>query len=188
MKTIAFLTLCTISLSLNAQSWFDKSCVNIDEEVLEEDFKASSERNILKIIVNQAGDIEINDEVKKDINEIRFKELVLDFVTNPDDNKNKADKPEKVYVQIKSLNNDKKQLESIKYFVQDVYLYLWDKEADQRFKSAYVDLNCKKREKVFNAFPLRIIDDVKAEKKKSNNLPRKSGPGLPPFGGDVKKN
>jgi hypothetical protein len=188
MKNIILLFICINSYNFNAQNWFDDSCKNIDENVTEEEFKTANQRNILKVIINQAGEVEINDVVKEGLSEIGFKEYVLDYVSNPDGDKNKADKPEKVIIQIKSLNKDSEQLKSIKYFIQDVYLYLWDKEATNRFKSTYVELNCKKREKVFNAYPLKMVSDISKKKSKSNSIPKRKGPGLPPFGGDVKQN
>lgn len=186
MKTQLILITSLLSFSMNAQVWFDKSCENINEDVIEEEFKTSNERNILKIIINQAGQIEINDEAKENLNEIAFKELVLDFVTNPKGDKNKADKPEKVFIQMKSFNNESIKLDDLKSYVQEVYLYLWDKEAIEKYNSTYVDLNCKKREKVFNEFPLKLITTF--EKKMSGNTTMRRGPSLPPFSGDVKKN
>jgi len=187
MKRTLLLFFGLIFISANAQPWFDKSCKGIDDIVLEEEFNNASKRNILKIIINQADEIEINDEVRKGLSEIAFKELILNFVTNPNGDKNKPEKPEKVIVHLKSLNKKSEKIKSIEYYIQDVYLYLWDLESADRFKSSYVDLNCKKREKVFNSVPLKIISDIDKDKK-TNNLPKRRGPGLPPFGGDVKNN
>ncbi len=187
MKILVTLFIGVICFSLNAQQWFDSSCKNIDETVIEEDFENANKRNIIKIIVNQAGEIEINDEIKNNLSEIGFKEYILQHITNPEGDKNKADKPDKIFVQLKSLNKDTELIQNLKSYVQEVYLYLWDKEATESYKSTYVELNCKKREKVFNKFPLKIISEVEKTKKKIQNTMRR-GPGLPPFGGDVEKN
>jgi hypothetical protein len=63
-----------------------------------------------------------------------------------------------------------------------VYLYLWDKESESKYKSSYVDLNCKKREKVFNSFPLKIIGEL--DHKENKNKQKRKGIGVPAFGGD----
>jgi hypothetical protein len=186
MKTIITFCIGLLFITSNAQSWFDKSCNNIKDDVNQEGFKASSERNILKIIINQAGVIEINDIAKPNLSEISFKELVLDYVTNPKNDKNKADKPEKVFIQLKGFNKDKEQLQNIESYIKDVYLYLWDKASEEKYESTYVDLKCKKRENIFDAFPLKLISEVSKNKKNSNRL--RKGPGVPQFGGDVKKN
>jgi hypothetical protein len=188
MKIIITILIGILSCSINAQTWFDSSCKNIDDKVIQEEFESSSERNVFKVIINQADEVEINDQVKEGLGEIAFKELVLDFVTNPKGDKNKADKPEKVFIQLKSFNKNSKKFESLKSYIQGVYLYLWDKEADEKYKSTYIDLNCKKREKVFNAYPLRMINEVEKNNNSKSNKPMRRGPGLPPFGGDVKKN
>lgn len=189
MKFIITFCIVLIFQTASAQTWFDRSCKNINDKVNEEEFKLSNERNVLKIIINQASEIEINGQVNTGLSEIGFKELVLDFVTNPRGNKSKAAKPDKVFIQLKSFNNDKAQLANLNSYVQDVYLYLWDKKADEEYGSTYLDLKCNKRERVFNAYPLRIVSDIAESKSKSslNNTLRK-GPSLPPFGGDATKN
>jgi len=181
MKTLQILFISMICYSTQAQQWFDNSCKNIDESVSTESFKTSQTRNILKVTINQAGVIELNEEPKPNISEIGFKEWVLNYITNPDSDRNKADKPEKIFVQLISFNDDPKTLETLKSYVQDVYLYLWDKKAEDKYASTYIDLNCKKRSKIFDDFPLRILPNLekKPKKKKPNRI------GVPTFGGDV---
>lgn len=174
-------------MTSNAQNWLDSSCKNIEDSVNELEFKSASDRNVLKIIINQAGEIEINEVVKTGLSEIQFKELVLDYVTNPKKDKDKADKPEKVFIQLKSFNKNKDQLANIKAYVQDVYLYLWDKASDEKYDTTYIDLKCKKRKKIFDAYPLRLVSEISKNNKKKTTTIRR-GPGLPNFGGDVKKN
>jgi hypothetical protein len=188
MKNIILSLLFVLSSATQAQDWFDKTCDNIDGSVTQEDFKISDERNILKIIVNQAGDLEINGVEKSNMNEIGFKEFVLDFVTNPNNKRVNADKPEKVIFLLKSLQKDTEKIDSLRAYVYDVYLYLWDLESEDKYKSTYVNLNCKKREKIFNSFPLKIIDDLE-NKPKTKGSDLRRGIGVPVFGGDtVKKN
>lgn len=186
MKIIILSLFIILSYSTQAQKWFDDTCENIEDTVFEEDFKSAEDRNVLKIIVNQAGDVEINGVEKSNISEIGFKELVLDFVTNPDGKKEKADRPEKVLVQLKSLQKDTQTINTLKNYVYDVYLYLWDTESENKYKSTYVNLNCKKREKIFNSYPLKIIGGLEKNKKE---VKIRKGLGVPVFGGDtVKKN
>lgn len=185
MKNIILCLLFVLSYTFQAQSWFDNSCKNIDDTVTPDELKTSEEQNILKIIVNQAGEIEINGEEKPNISEIKFKEYVLNFVTNPEGEKEKADKPEKVIVQLKSYQKNTQTIDKLTSYIYGVYLYLWDQESDSKYNSTYANLNCKKREKIFNNFPLKIIGEIE-KKPKAKGLKR--GVGLPDFGGDTNQN
>ncbi len=185
MKTIILTLICLISLTTFSQDWFDKNCKNIDDDVAVETFKSSQPRNILKVVINQAGVVVINDEEKPNISEIAFKEWVLKFITNPNNDKDKAENPDKVYVQLKSFNKNSESIENIETYIQDVYLYLWDNYASEKYNSTYIDLNCKKRAKVFDKFPLKIVADFENESDK-NGPPTNFG--IPPFEGDVKDN
>ena len=181
MKILSILIISLISFSIQAQEWFDKSCKNIDDSFIVETFNTTQPRNILKVIVNQAGVLELNGEERQNMSEIALKEWVLEFITNPNNDKKKAEKPENVFVQLKSFNNDAKTLNSLKSYIQDVYLYLWDKHAEEKYSSTYIDLNCKKRAKIFSDFPLFFVTDL--EKNKLNK--KRFGVGVPTFGGDV---
>ena len=186
MKKLILSVLCVLSYNIYAQDWFDKSCDNIDDTVIQEEFKTENDRNIIKIIVNQAGDIEINGVEKSDLTEIEFKEYILDFVTNPNASKDKAVKPEKVIFQTGSFQKGSKKIDKYTNYVYDVYLYLWDKASQTKYKSTYLDLNCKKREKIFNSFPLKIIGGL--DKKENKTKQKRKGIGVPTFGGDAIKN
>lgn len=186
MRNLILILICASSYTLQSQEWFDKSCKNIDDSVIPEEFKLSDERNILKIIVNQAGDIEINGSEKTNLNEIKFKEFILDYVTNPDGAKEKADKPEKVIFQLDSYQKDSRTIQKFKNYVYDVYLYLWDKNSGEKYNSTYLNLNCKKREKIFNNYPLKIVDEL--DQKDKSSAPIRKGVGVPVFGGDTQKN
>lgn len=185
MKTIILCLICLSCFTTQAQNWFDKSCKNIDDSLIAEEFNTSDERNILKIIINQAGDLVINEVEKPNITEIKFKEYVLDFVTNPKGSNEKAAKPEKVIVQLDSYQKDNAKINNYKSYVYDVYLYLWDQKSNEKYSDTYMNLNCKKREKIFNAYPLKIIG--KLETKEKTNTPKR-GIGVPDFGGDTVDN
>ena len=184
MKSYLILLLSLTFITTQAQEWFDNSCQNMDNDITAGAFNVSQKRNILNVVINQAGVIELNGVSKNNLSEIAFKEQVLDFVTNPNKDKNKAEKPEKVFIQLKSLNGDFKTEDALKTFIQEVYLYLWDKNAEDKYSSSYVDLNCKKRAKIFNNYPLRLVSgfEEKVEKK------RPRGIGVPTFNGDVNDN
>lgn len=185
MKYTLALLVCLIGFSAYTQSWLDGKCKTLDQTITSSEFNEVNQRNVLKLIINQAGELVINDEEKANLREIAFKELVLDFVTNPKQNKNKASNPDKVYIQLSSFKKNSKQLEEFKAYIQEVYIYLWDKYAGEKYDSSYVGLNCRKRSKVFETYPLRIIGEVKSSEK-SNNRPK--GVGVPPFAGDVNDN
>lgn len=185
MKTSILFFISLIGVSMYAQQWFDPSCEITDSRVAPVSLDAAEARNILKVVINQAGIIELNGEAYPDISEIAFKELVLDYVTNPNKDKNKAGNPDKIYVLLKSYNNDNTEiLDSLKTYIQDVYLYIWDGEAQERYSSTYIDLKCNKRAKVFKDYPLKLILNPDLSKEKDGNNPPKRF-GVPPFPGDV---
>ncbi len=185
MKYLLVILVCILGFKTFSQSWLDGKCKTLDQTITSSEFNEVNQKNILNLIINQAGEIVINGEEKGNLREIAFKELVLDFVTNPKQNKNKASNPDKVYIQLSSFKKNSNQLEEFKTYIQEVYIYLWDKYAIEKYESSYVELNCKKRSKVFETYPLRIIGEFK-NKEKSNNRPK--GVGVPPFAGDVNDN
>lgn len=183
--TFALLLAYSIGYSSYAQSWLDGKCKTLDKTITSSELNEASQRNILSLIINQADDLVVNTKVKPNLREIGFKELVLDFVTNPKQNKNKASNPDKVYIQLSSFKNNSNQIEEFKTYIQEVYIYLWDNLSSEKYDSSYIELNCRKRSKIFETYPLRIIGEVKSIEK-SNNRPR--GVGVPPFAGDVNDN
>ena len=185
MKIIPTLIFILFSTTVGAQNWLDTECPNLDQEINLVDFETSKERNVLDILINQSDEIVINGEEKPGLNsEIPFKEYVLEYVTNPDNLKVKAESPAKVFVKLFSYNKATTKLEKLDIYVKEVYLYIWNKEAQSKYKSSYANLSCKKREKIFNAYPLRIVTKGTAN---SNQKKPKNRVGLPPFGGDVKE-
>jgi hypothetical protein len=116
--------------------------------------------------------------------EIKFKEFVLDFITNPNQNKTKAEDPDKVFIRLNSYNNASEKPEKLDKYVKEVYLYIWNKEGQNKYESTFTNLSCKKREKVYKTFPFRLVTDNKLNK---NQRPKTKRIGLPPFGGDVKE-
>jgi len=185
MKIVSTLILILLSFAASAQSWLDDKCPDLDVEVNVVDFETSKERNVLDILINQSDEIVINGEVKPRLNlEIPFKEYVLEFVTNPNNQNTKAESPSKVFIKLYSYNKTSTKLDKFDIYIKEVYLYIWNSEADAKYQLAYGDLSCKRRAKIASEFPLRIVSE---ETKKNLNKPPSNRIGLPPFGGDVKK-
>jgi len=186
MKKIFAVLVCLIGFCAHTQSWLDGKCKTLDQTITSSEFNEANQRNILSIIINQADEFVINGEVKPDLKEIAFKELVLDFVTNPKQNKNKASNPDKVYIQLSSFKQKSSHQEEFKNYIQEVYIYLWDKLSSEKYNSSYVELNCRKRSKVFNQYPLRIVTSFEKKSKQTDKPPMNLG--IPPFKGDVDDN
>lgn len=180
------IALLTFYLSIG-QNWLDDKCSGIIEEVNLVEFESSKSRNILDIVIDQSEEIVINGEVSSSLNsEIRFKEYILDFVSNPNKAKDKAENPYKAYIRINSYNKNLEKLNRLESYIKDVYVFLWDTAAEEKYESTYLALNCKKREKIYKSFPYQVINPLGAPKK-STNTRKRMGVGVPPFGGDVKK-
>jgi len=187
MKILSILFFIIFSTSAGAQSWLDNKCPNLDKEVNLVEFESSRDRNVLDILINQSDEIVINGKEMPALNsEIPFKEFVLEYVTNPNNKKTKAESPSKVYVKLYSYNNTTAKLEKLNIYIKEVYLYLWNTEGQTKYESSYAELSCKKREKIANTFPLRIVSESTVESK-LNPRPTRKRVGLPPFGGDVKE-
>ena len=170
-----------------AQSWIDKTCPGLDKEVNLVEFETSKQRNVLEITINQSEELVINAKAMPELSsEIKFKEYILEFVTNPSKDKTKAENPNKVYIRLNSYNKSSSKLNTLDAFIKDVYVYMWDTEAKSKYDSNYKDLVCKKREKINKTIPLRIVSEH-SSKPKTNTRPKNRGVGLPPFGGDVKQ-
>lgn len=187
MKILAIVITVLFSTSLVAQSWLDKECPDLDQEINVVDFESSKDRNVLDILINQSDEILVNGEAMPKLNsEIPFKEFVLEFVTNPNNNKTKAESPSKAFIRLSSYNKTTSKLEKLDTYIKEVYLYLWNTEGQDKYKSSYAELSCKKREKIVKSFPLRLVTD-KSLKSNLNQKPA-NRIGVPPFGGDVKEN
>lgn len=58
--------------------------------------------------------------------------------------------------------------------------------ANEKYKEEYIDLDCKKREKLQRNNPYRVFEVSKKTNNKEDEIPQFFG--LPPFEGDVKDN
>lgn len=184
MKTSIVLILTLLSFSfVNAQLWLDKQC-KISNQVKSFEVEAASKRDVLTLLIDQEGKLLAN---KKDIsflNETRFKEYVYNFIANPDANLHMAKNPKKAIISLQHYQHQKEydvRLENIR----EVYYFLWNLDANQKYNEEYIGLDCKKRNKIQRNNPYRVVE-VSKQKKKNDRMPQFVGP--PPFDGDVKDN
>lgn len=185
MKSIVFfLGLVLTSTGVFGQKWYDQQCT-IKEKVSTSEYESSKERNILSIIIDQDNNLIINDKERNDLSEIKFKELIYAFLNNPDSDKTKAESPKKAIIAMASYG-EKDRYEMVLNYIREVYLYAWNLKANEEYDKNYIDLNCKKREKIISKhYPYRVLE-LKAETDKKNTP--SASPGVPPFQGDVKDN
>lgn len=165
-----------------SQIWLDKSCP-IEEEISNEEYTSAKSNNLLTLVLDQEGKLLINGKRSDGLSEIKFKEAVYDFLTNPSKDKTKADSPKQAIIALGSYGKNESYDLILKY-VREVYLYAWDTAAEETYDRIYMDLDCKKREKIRNKeFPYHILELNKDEAKKP-----KSGIGIPSFNGDINDN
>lgn len=186
MKIFVTLSLLLIySLPSQAQSWLDNKCP-IENEVKSFEVDAASERDVLKLVINQEGKLLANEKDITFLNETRFKEYIYNFIVNPDGNPKMSKSPKKAIISIQHYQHKeefKQRLENI----HEVYYFLWNLEANEKYKEEYINLDCKKREKIQRSNPYRVFEVNKtSKKKKDDGMPQFVGP--PPFDGDVKDN
>ena len=138
MKILSTLIITLFCTTLFAQSWLDQQCPSLDEEINMVEFEASKKRNVLDIVINQSDELVINGEEKPNLNsEIRFKEFVLEFVSNPNGDKSKAEAPNKVYIKLSSYNKSSQKISKIDTYIKEVYLYLWDSEGQSKYELSF---------------------------------------------------
>ncbi|MDN6309731.1 MAG: hypothetical protein ACTHY4_01115 [Flavobacteriaceae bacterium] len=168
-----------------AQEWFDGKC-DIEAKVDQAAYKNAKVKNILTIIIDQNNNIILNDKPHKQMSQVRFKEYVLDFITNPENTKTSAESPESAIIALTSFG-EKEKMQLIQKYVREVYLYLWNQKSEEVYNSSWMDLKCAKREKVLKKhYPYNLIelkDDMDSEKSKDMKIPSP-----PRFEGDVKDN
>jgi hypothetical protein len=176
MKTLLYIFFSFFFSSLTfGQQWLDNTC-EIEDELTKEEYNSAKSNNILTLIIDQEGKLLVNGQKKDELSEILFKELVYDFLTNPSNEKTKADSPEKAIIALGSYGK-RETYDLILKYVQEVYLYAWDTYSEEKYQSSYSDLDCKKREKVRKKeFHYNIIE-LNAEKKEN----KKRGLSMPAF-------
>lgn len=161
------------------QTWLDDSCP-LDKKIRNEDYSSAKPNNTLTLILNQEGDLLINNKKSDGLSEIKFKETVYEFLSNPSKDKTKADSPKQGIIALGSYGEHELYNLILKY-VREVYLYAWDTAAKEKYDETYVNLNCKKRTKVRKSgFHYNVLE-LSSEKEKKPKITI----GVPPFKGDV---
>jgi hypothetical protein len=183
MKSIFYLFIFLFVGATQAQSWIDKTC-SIEEQITATDIENASDRDILDIVINQEGKILVNEKDLTFLNEVKFKEFIYTFITNPDDSDSRASNPSKASFQINHYNHPEEYKKYLTY-IREVYYFLWNTEAQEKYGVTYNELECKKRIKTQKIAPYRVFE-VTAKKKKPQDGPRFIGP--PAFSGDVNDN
>ncbi len=177
-KILTYLSLSILLTNASmAQSWFDGQC-DLENEVSNESLASSKENNTLNILLNQEGDLLINTLKSNGLSEIKFKELVYNFIMNPAKDKTKASSPKQAIVSIGTYNKENSYVIMLNY-IREVYLYEWDKQAQEKYNSSYQDLSCKNRKKIRDKIPYQVIELDKGKTKPKMIM------GVPSFKGDV---
>ncbi|WP_157595020.1 hypothetical protein [Psychroflexus tropicus] len=185
MKIFFIALIMGVSLCANGQVWLDNTCP-IEEQITTEAYTTAKANNLLRLIVDQEGILVMNGLRQEEMSEIKFKETVYDFLTNPSNDKLKADSPKQAIIALGSYGKHE-YYDLILRYVREVYLYAWDTASEDKYGSIYMDLNCKKREKIRTAdFPYNVIE-LNNTLNKNNKKPSFS-PGVPTFDGDVSDN
>ena len=160
--------------------WLDNTC-RIEDEVSKEEYTAAKSNNLLTLVIDQEGKLLMNGIRKESMSEIEFKEAVYNFMTNPNDDKTKADSPKLAIIALGSYG-EHEYYDLILRYVREVYLYAWDNAAEDKYQTFYADLDCKKRKKIRSGnFPYNVLELKSQEDTKKPSF----SPGVPKFSGDV---
>ncbi len=185
MRILICLTILCLGFNGTAQEWFDGDC-QLNPQITQEVYENEKLRNILTIIIAQDNSVIINDTPHMQLSEIKFKELILEFIDNPSSKKDMAESPKKAIIAMRGFgDNDKFEL--LQNYTREVYLYLWNTTAKEEFGKDFVDLKCKKRERIFEKFYPYNFFEIAKKSKKQQRFPSRT-PGPPPFPSDVKDN
>ncbi len=181
MKQIVYVFLLLFVISAHAQKWIDNTCL-IEEEITATDIDKANESDLLDIVINQEGKIMVNEKDLSFLNDVKFKEFIYTFITNPDKSKERASSPKNASIQINHYSHPDQYKVYLTY-IREVYYYLWNTEAQEKYKETYNNLDCKKRSKVQKVAPYRVFEAKDRKKQPKREGPRFIGP--PAFDGDV---
>lgn len=184
-KTVILLLFAFFYQTYQAQEWYDDQC-DIETKIDLKTYKKENVRNILTIIIDQENTLILNDKPYPQMSEVKFKEYILDFITNPENKKTSAESPKSAIIAISSFG-EKNNMQMIENYVREVYLYLWNQKAVQEYDKQWPNLNCKKREKIVKKyFPYNLykIENESDTSKKKENMFLST----PTFKGDVNDN
>lgn len=181
MKILLILLL-MIGLNVNAQSWIDGKC-KLNANVKLSDFKDAKDENRLKLVINQEEKLIADDQDVSFLDDVQRKEYFYNFIMNPDEQDDLAQKPGKAIIRVESYGypEAKKQLISQ---LRDVYYIIWTDAANEKFDKEYINLNCKKREKIQKKYPYQVLESLGQKEKRDKNKPP-TPMTTPSFEGDV---
>ena len=178
MKFILFILSFILWTNVYSQKWLDNTCP-IEKNITKTDYISTKANNLLTLVIDQEGKLVVNGDQKKNIAEIEFKEMVYEFLINPERDKSKASSPKDAIIAISSYG-EYPEYDLILTYIREVYLYAWDLSAKEKYSSTYAELECRKRTKIRqNNFPYRVFEMDKESPKKNNTYP------VPSFDGDV---
>ena len=185
IKKSIFILLFVIGWNINAQSWIDGKCKLITNTKLT-GFKDAKDENRLKLVINQEQKLMADDQDVSFLDDVQRKEYFYNFIMNPDEQDDLAQIPGKAVVRVESYGylEAKKQLISQ---LRDVYYIIWTDAAVEKYDEEYVNLDCKKREKIQKKYPYQVIESVDQKEKRDKNKPP-TPMSTPSFEGDVKDN
>lgn len=181
MKPICYLFIFLFVSVTHAQKWLDNSCP-IEEEMTATEIEKANASDLLDIIINQEGKIMVNNKDLSFLSDVKFKEFIYAFITNPDESEKQASSPKKASIQINHYNHPE-QYKTYLTYIREVYFFLWNNEAQEKYDSTYNELDCKKRSKVQKVAPYRLFEAKNRQQNKKDDEPRFIGP--PAFDGDV---
>lgn len=182
MNKLSIIVIFFISYTTYAQVWVDKQCP-IEKHITSLDVEESNERDILAIVINQEGKVLVNEKDLSYLSDVKFKEFVYTFITNPDESKSRASNPKKATFQINHYNHPEEYNTYLTY-IREVYYFIWNSQAQEKYSLTYNELTCEQRAKLQKGTPYRVFEVVKKTEEKKEKGPRFLGP--PAFSGDVK--
>ncbi|GGE15129.1 hypothetical protein [Psychroflexus salis] len=180
MKLIYILLVFLTTSSIVAQKWLDNACL-IENQITATDIEKASKSDLLDIVINQEGKILVNNKDLSFLSDVKFKEFIYTFITNPDGSSDRASSPKNASIQINHYSHPD-EYETYITYIREVYYFLWNTEAQEKYNEIYNNLDCKKRARAQKVAPYRIFE-VKKKKEKKKDGPRFIGP--PAFEGDV---
>jgi len=117
---------------------------------------SASDRNVLKILVNADDDVLVESKLT-DTEDLR--DIVVDFVTNPT---NAKDKPLHTKNAIISLQNDVntsyEAYVEIYSHIHEAYANLRNAEATRQYQEEYEQLSVKQKNEILAAYPLKLSE------------------------------
>jgi len=114
------------------------------------------DRNVLKILVNADDDLLVESK-PKDIDEM--KEIVIDFVSNPRQEIDKPESPNKAVISLQNdVNTSYETYVKIYAHIHEAYSTLRDKMAQTNFQLDYKKLSTAQKNIVLQKYPMKLSE------------------------------